>query len=266
MPTDLSVIRHIDRQDIFLGRRRSTLQCPKCGKTGILRLKKTRGNNEYGNARWNEYRYFQHFDYDNKKNTSCYVENILKEKGLDKYPDEDDFSCVSPLDDEFRKFFRLLERIGEKFNETRFDTDDKKILLPLLQKATREFQSFMEPLILYEFLLKLENKTPELENLTQEIKEYIDCYHIASDKCCILFELFKKRSKIDPDDPKIKKVIRDNANGFNFFYNRWGSLFNAVEYWFQRYEKPKRLKKREALNKKLSESAFGSEKYPGSIC
>ena len=35
-----------------------------------------------------------------------------------------------------------------------------------------------------------------------------------------------------------------------------------IEYLFNKYEKPKRDAKRKALSKKLSESAFGSDKYP----
>jgi hypothetical protein len=41
-------------------------------------------------------------------------------------------------------------------------------------------------------------------------------------------------------------------------------VMSAINYWFEKYELPMRLKKGKEISAKLSESAFGSDKYNNS--
>ena len=48
----------------------------------------------------------------------------------------------------------------------------------------------------------------------------------------------------------------------NFMKN--DQVMYAINYWFEKYELPKRIKKGREISSKLSESAFGSDKYNNS--
>ena len=48
----------------------------------------------------------------------------------------------------------------------------------------------------------------------------------------------------------------------NFMKN--DQVMYAINYWFEKYELPERIKKGREISSKLSESAFGSDKYNNS--
>ena len=62
-----------------MGRKRSDYICPKCQKTGSLGRNRSR-NGDYKTGLYNEYWVVYHYDSQTKKNSHCYIDNIIREK------------------------------------------------------------------------------------------------------------------------------------------------------------------------------------------
>jgi hypothetical protein len=216
-----------------LGRKRSSYVCPKCGKQGSLRTKDNR-NSHYPATLTKEHLYCEHYDHVTGKTTTCYVDNLEKQRRkeeISKHP--------------YRLTLTEMERLKESVLE-----------------VFRDYKIFKDRIQKYAYPLTEEEieKLKQADEFVTMISNFISNYLKL-----ISYRYFTDAPK---DVVKLDAAISKADNIFKKCSTREAilnsPLMKAIAPIMMKYEFPRRMAKRKELSAKYSEGAFGSNKWVNS--
>jgi hypothetical protein len=261
-----------------LGRSKSNYICPDCGERGYIASTPTK----YG-----IYQRVMHYDHKTGSRRSCYIDKILEKRKIDKFRSMPDFKIHQdqklPLRELAYRTYMYYKDIGIDLHKLNEKIKSNHITHPiiiqmvnLLWKYLRLYVKGYLPFNTYkmntfEFLEYLKNEKILVDILKKLPKILVNEYKI----------LLKKGSLIDSggsyrhtSNYKIKEGLRRRLKSIRFEislvekHNYFSDIFRfqflldlALEYWFIKYDIPKKMKNRKNLSDILSKGAFGSEKY-----
>lgn len=245
-----------------MGRKRGKFICPRCQRQGSLRKKWTR-NPEYPTIK-NYYRYVEHYDSISKKTKTCYVEKLIRQMELKEivdspHPDLSSIldTCRRMLDEIVKRYNRWFRRIGE----SGIDAKDKTMISSALDEGLKEELAFVEQGLVYvSFSLKQKLTSQEKEKLGKA-KKYMNLL-IEIRRQLRNMDALKKDKKILFSYEEKLKIFEENKLAFQFLNRPYQK---ALIYYYEKYEENDDIRKKKALKEKLSESAFGSSKYSGTV-
>lgn len=223
--------------------------CPKCGKLGRIRLVPSR-NGEYKNARTREYPRFRHNDSTLKE---CHgIEEAIKNRELEQIRNSNrpELGLAIYQSSEFiQSFGNKLQIMGEMMKDHTIDPEDDKMLTQMMTGGGKKYLKALNFMTKYIQLVSKCQKTQEEHNLIKDYHETME----KADK-----QWWKENGEQFIKNPQ--KFMHQYL--LNFMKNN--QVMYAINYWFEKYELPKRIKKGKEISSKLSESAFGSDKYNNS--
>jgi hypothetical protein len=223
--------------------------CPKCGKLGRLCHFSSR-NGEYKNARSRKYLRFRHND---KTIRDCHsIEEAIKNKELEQIRNSGRPAlglANYSLGEAIRSFGNQLQILGNMMKEHTIDPEDDKMLTQMMIEGGKKYLKLFNLMNDY---IQLVSKSQKTQEDLDKIKKYNDDMEEADKQWWNEYgEQFKK-------DPQ--KFIHKYLENFM----KKDQVMSAINYWFEKYELPMRIKKGKERSAKLSESAFGSSKYDNS--
>jgi hypothetical protein len=142
-----------------------------------------------------------------------------------------------------------LQRIGEMMKEHKIDSEDEKKLTQMMIEGGKKYLKALESITNYiQLVLKSQNTKEDRD----KIKKYNDDMEEAER------QWWNENGEQFKKDPR--KFILQYLE--NFMKN--DQVMSTINYWLEKYELPMRIENGKKLSSKLSESAFGSDKYNNS--
>jgi predicted restriction endonuclease len=154
-----------------------------------------------------------------------------------------------------------MKAIVDKIASTSMSAEDEYVITMLLKEGLNQRKQVHQAMLLYALLSKKRDKTLIDKMTLKKIKPILAHEIKVTKQAAKIMDLIKQCKKNrNMDSNVVRKIMKENNAGFWELANR--PEHRALRHWFRKYEQPKRFEYREAINKKLPEAAFGSEKYP----
>ena len=202
--------------------------CPKCGKLGRIRLVPSR-NGEYKNARTREYLRFRHNDRTLKE---CHgIEEAIKNRELEQIRNSNrpELGLANyQLSESIQSFGNTLQIMGEMMKEHTIDPEDDKMLTQMMTGGGKKYLKALNFMTTYIQLVSKSQKT-------QEERNFIKDYHETMEKADTRW--WKENGEQFIKNPQ--KFMHQYL--LNFMKN--DQVIYAINYWFEKYELPERIKK-----------------------
>jgi len=272
-----------------MGRKKSTEVCPKCGEHGFVRWKKIRASSDDPNSSSTNKRYFVHKNYlNNGKTVEHYIENLIEKYEYENIENNPALSASQKfLLIQFERdrkgiieWTDLLGKINKNILLTKIDPEDDKKYAEKVRKHMDVLSKFLysKNCYLMHYFYK-DYKWPEESQMTpgqkrsylrfrefiedpnteHNAKMYYDFMTIAVPRVLNeVNEKIQRLSNIEDKDKQFREIMKEIRKQHRKTLKL--PFFNSYSDWFEKYERPRRKVKQKILNKKLSESGFGSDK------